>query len=194
VRVELKFGAGDLKVTGGAEKLLEADFNYNVAELKPEVRYTDGTLVLSQPDNEGMPDLGGITGFRNEWGLRLNDGVPMDLRVEMGAGAIELRLGSLSLTRLDITLGAGDSTIDLSGDWAGDLDVTIDAGAADLTVLLPSDVGARVEVDAGVGTVEASGLKQDGNIYTNAAYDESEMTLQVDIDAGVGQINLELEE
>jgi hypothetical protein len=194
VRVEIELGAGNLEVTGGAEKLLEADFTYNVAKLKPEVRYTDGMLVVWQPDGKGLSDLRGITDYRNEWGLRLNDEVPMDLRVDVGGGTSDLQLAGLSLTRLDVTLGAGGSTIDLSGDRARDLYVTINAGAGDITVRLPRDVGARVQVDAGVGTIQAPGLAQDGNIYTNAAYGESEMTIQVDIDAGVGQINLEIAE
>jgi hypothetical protein len=194
VRVEINFGVGDLKVTSGAEKLLEADFTYNVAELKPEVKYADGTLVFWQPENEGLPDLRGITDFRNEWGLRLSDKVPMDLRVEMGAGSSDFRLGGPSLTRLDITLGAGGSTIDLSGDWARGLNVSISAGAGDITVHLPRDVGVRVTVDAGGGAVEAPGLEQEGNIYTNVAYGVSEVTLQINIDAGVGQINLEVED
>jgi hypothetical protein len=46
VRVEVELGAGNLDLTSGAEKLLEADFTYNVAQLKPEVTYTDGTLVV----------------------------------------------------------------------------------------------------------------------------------------------------
>ena len=95
---------------------------YNVARLKPEVEYTDGTLVVRQPDAEGLPALRGITDFRNEWDLRLNDEVPMDLRVEMGAGTSDLQLAGLSLTGLDISLGAGISTVDLSGDWAHDLE------------------------------------------------------------------------
>ena len=195
VRVEINFGAGDLKVTGGAENLLEADFTYNVTELKPEVEYTNGTLVLWQPESKGLQlDLRSIADFRNEWGLQLNNLVPMDLRVEMGAGTSDLQLAGLSLTGLDITLGAGNSTVDLSGDWARDLDVTIHAGAGDITVRLPRDVGVRVQVDAAVGTVESRGLKQDGDNYTNAAYGESDTTLQVDIEAGVGQINLEVEE
>ena len=194
VHVEIDLGAGDLEVTGGAEKLLEADFTYNVAKLKPEVKYTDGALVLWQPENEGLPNLRDITDFRNEWALRLNDQVPMDLKVEIGAGASELRLAGLSLTGLDITLGAGGSIIDLSGDWARDLNVTMNAGAGDITVRLPKGVGTRVKVNAGMGTIEAPGLEQNENIYTNATYGESEITLQVDIDAGLGQINLEVED
>jgi hypothetical protein len=194
VRVEIDMGAGDLEVTGGAEKLLEADFAYNVAILKPVVEFRDGTLVVRQPETRGAPDLRGIAGFRNEWGLRLYDDVPMDLSVKVGAGASDLLLAGLSLTRLDVNLGAGTYTIDLSGDWARDLNITIDAGAAAVNLRLPSDVGARVQVDEGPHTVEAAGLTRDGDAYTNAAYGVSDVTLLVDLNVGVGQINLELDQ
>jgi D-alanyl-D-alanine carboxypeptidase len=118
----------------------------------------------------------------------------MDLSVDMGAGSSDLQLASLPLTRLDVSLGAGESTIDLSGDWVRDLDVTIDAGAADITVRLPSEVGARVVVEAGPHTIEATGLTKDGNVYTNATYGLSEVTLRVNLEAGIGQINLEVDE
>jgi len=194
VRVEINFGAGDLKLTGGAEKLLEAYFTYNVARLKPVVEYTDGTLVVRQPDVKGLPVLRDIEDFRNEWVLSLSDEVPMDLSVDMGAGSSDLQLAGLSLTGLDVKLGAGTYTVDLSGDWAHDLDVAIDTGAANISVRLPKDVGARVKVESGPHTIEATGLTEDGDVYTNAAYGVSEVTLQVDMKAGVGQINLAVEE
>ena len=194
VRVQINMGAGNLKVSGGTEKLLEADFTYNVAKLKPEVEYTDGALVVRQPDVKGLPDLRGITDFRNEWDLRLNDEVPMDLSVDMGAGTSDLQLAGLPLTRLDVTLGAGTYTLDLSGDWARDLDVTIESGAADITVRLPRDVGARVKIEPGPNMIDATGLTKDGDVYTNPAYGASEVTLQIDIQAGIGLIDLEVEE
>jgi hypothetical protein len=194
VHVEINLGAGVLDLTGGAEKLLEADFNYNVASLKPEVEYKDGTLVVRQPDVRGLPVLRDITDFRNEWVLRLNDEVPMDLRVEVGGGTTDLQLAGLSLTRLDINLGAGSSTVDLRGGWARDLDVTIDTGAADITVRLPREVGVRVEVESGPTVIEATDLTKDGNIYTNDAYGVSPVTLQVTMEPGIGRINLEVAE
>jgi hypothetical protein len=194
VRVKMVLGAGDLVVTGGAKKLLEADFTYNVAKLKPEVEFTNGTLVVQHPDVRGYRTLQDIRDFRNEWDLRLNNDVPMNLNLDMGAGTSDLQLAGLSLTGLDIRLGAGKSTVDLSSDWARDLDVAIDAGAAIVTVRLPKDVGVRVEVDAGPIAINASGLTKDGNIYTNAAYGMSDVTLQINIKAGIGQLDLEVEE
>jgi hypothetical protein len=194
VRVEITFGAGNLELTGGAKKLLEADFTYNVAKLKPEVTYTNGTLVVRHPEVRGLPDLRGITDYRNEWGLRLNDEVPMDLVVNMGAGNGDLQLAGLLLTGLEVSLGAGTSTVDLSGDWERDLDVIVDSGAADITVRLPREVGARVTVESGPHTIETTGLTKDGDVYTNAAYGVSEVTLQVNVEAGIGQINLQVEQ
>ena len=194
VNVKIKMGAGDLKVSGGAEKLLGADFTYNVAELKPEVKFTGGTLVIWEPGNHGQIDWRGITDFRNEWSLRFNNELPMDLSVEMGAGSGDLQLAELSLTGLDVSVGAGTSTIDLNNDWTRDLDVSVDMGAANVTVRLPKNVGVRVEVEEGPHTIEAQNLTQDGRVYTNSAYGESQVTLRVRLSAGIGRIRLEVED
>ena len=194
VRVKIVLGAGDLVVTGGAEKLLEADFTYNVAKLKPEVEFTDGTLVVQHPDVRGYRSPQDIKDFRNEWDLRLNNDVPMNLSLEMGAGTSDLKLAGLSLTGLDIKLGAGKCTVDLSGDWTRDLDAAIQAGAANVMVILPKDVGVRVEVDSGLTAINAPDLKQDGNVYTNEAYGTSDVTLHINMQTGIGRINLEVVE
>ena len=193
VDVNITIGAGDLKVTGGAEKLLEADFTYNVAKLKPEVEFTNGTLVVQHPDVRGYRSPQDIKDFRNEWDLRLNNDVPMNLSLDMGAGTSSLQLSGLSLNGLNVTLGVGKSTVDLTGNWARDLDVTFDTGAANITVRLPKDVGVRIEVNSGPSTINISGLTKNGEVYTNAAYGVSDTTLHITIQAGIGQINLEVE-
>jgi len=195
VRVEINMGAGELDVAGGADKLLEADFTYNVAEWEPEVKYSGGTLIVQHPDVETrVTSLWDLDDYRYEWDLSLNDDVPMDLSIALGAGKIDLQLAGLSLTGLDINVGAAEATIDLTGDWARDLDVTVKAGVGRATLRLPRRVGVRVTVETGIGDVDAPGLKRDGDVYTNDAYGESAVTLSIDIKAGVGKINLELGE
>lgn len=193
VSVEIDLGAGNLNLAGGADKLLEANFTYNVDRLKPEVAYSDGRLVVRQPNIEGLPDLRNITDFRNDWDLRLNNEVPMGLTVNIGPGTNDLQLAGLSLTRLNIMLVAGDSTVDLRGDWTRDLDIDIETGMSNVYIRLPRDVGVRVVMDAGASTIETSGLTQDDNIYTNAAYGISAVTLEVNMESVIGRINLEVE-
>lgn len=216
VQVEIMIAAGELEVSGGANELLEAEFTYNVAELEPEVEYSGGTLAVRTPDVDVKVDsFWDLDDYRYEWDLRLNDEVPMEMSVEIGAGRADLELGTLSLARLDVKRGAGEVnvdlsgassltrleigggagqvTVDLTGDWGTDLDANIDGGVGEITVRLPRSVGVRVGVQLGIGQVNASGFTKDGDDYVNDAYGESDVTLRIDIGGGVGEINLELE-
>jgi hypothetical protein len=216
VRVEIVMGAGELDLAGGADHLLDADFTYNVAEYRPEVAYSNDVLTIRQPDVKGRASIWDLDDYRYEWSLRLNDGVPMELSVNLGAGRANLDLGTLSLTGLDIDAGAGEVAVDLSGassltrlnvemgagrlnldltgDWQGDLDTKIEGGIGGATLRLPRGVGVRVEMEGGLGTVNAKGLAKDGSVYVNDAYGRSTVTLHIDVQAGVGAIDLELEE
>jgi hypothetical protein len=193
VRANLKMGAGELNLSGGADRLMEADFSYNVADWEPEVNYDvsgdTGELSVVQGNGGGV-NLGGDA--RNEWDIRFNDVVPTDLVVQMGAGESNLDLDSLSLTGLDLQMGAGKTTVDLTGDYGQDLEASIQGGVGEATVLLPSDLGVRARAEGGLGKINAEGLRREGDSYVNDAYGDSEVTLEVDVQGGVGQINLEV--
>jgi hypothetical protein len=193
VRAELRMGAGELNVTGGADALMEADFAYNVADWEPEVDYQvsgdTGELIVEQGSGEDIP-LGGEA--RNEWDLRFNDDEPIDLNVQMGAGESDLDLDSLTLTGLDLQMGAGETTVDLTGSYDRDIAATIEGGVGEATVQLPSEIGVRVNAEGGLGQINAQGLRREGDAYVNDAYGDSDVTLDVDVRGGVGQINLEV--
>ncbi len=217
VRVDISMGAGELEVAGGATELLDATFTYNVAELKPEVEYSSGTLTVRTPDvRTGIASLWDAGRFRYEWDLRLNDAIPMEMQVSVGAGRTDLKLSSLSLTKLDVAGGAGEVlvdlsgsaslteldigggagavTVDLTGAWQNDLQATIGGGVGKRTLILPRDTGVRVKVEVGVGKVDAVGLAKEGEYYTNDAYGQSAATLYIEVEGGVGETELTLGE
>jgi hypothetical protein len=131
---------------------------------------------------------------RNEWDVRLNDVVPTDLQVQMGAGESDLDLDSLALTGLDLEMGAGKTTVDLTGDYGQDLDASILGGVGEATVLLPSKVGVRVRAEGGLGKINAQGLQRDGNAYVNDAYGDSDVTSRLTFKAGLGRSTWRLSE
>jgi hypothetical protein len=220
VSVEINMDAGQLDVRGGAIDLLTADFVYDVDELKPEVAYDASMLTILTPTIDfgiidvGIDSLWGLDDFRYEWDLRLNDDVPMEMSVYLGAGGAYLELGSLSLTnlivetgvgevavdlsdsasliRLDVELGAGDVSVDLTGNWQNDLIADINAGVGELTLHLPDGVCVRVDVETGAGDVNIHGLSLDSGKYINDACGQPGATLQINLTAGVGSINLEV--
>jgi hypothetical protein len=191
VRANLWIGLGELNLTGGADSLMEVDFAYNVAAWRPGVSYEmvgdTGELSVQQRGlGEGLPG----PDVRNEWDVRLNDAMPLDLSVQMGGGVSDLDLDSLSLTGLDLDVGAGATTVDLTGDWERDLSAVVRGGAGELTMLLPSQIGVRVNAQTGLGRVNADGLRRQGDAYINDAYGDSDVSLEVNVSGGVGQINL----
>ena len=193
VRAQLKMGAGELHITGGADQLMEGDFSYNVSEWKPKVSYDvsgqKGELLVKQ----GGANSGSLGAkARNEWDIGFNEEVPTDLVVKMGAGESELDLDSLALEGVDLKMGAGKSTVDLTGDYARSFDASIEGGVGEVTVMLPSGVGVKAKAEGGLGKINAEGLKKVGDSYVNDAYGESDVTLDVDVRGGVGQINLEV--
>jgi len=189
VHVEIDMGAGELNVAGGADELMDADFTYNVAALKPEVEFRGRNLTIRQPEVD-IASFADLPDYRYEWELRFNDDVPLDMNIKLGTGKMDLEMAGLSLTALEVDMGASRSTLDLTGDWASDFDANITGGVSSLTLRLPSDTGVRVEI-SGISRVNAGGLVKEGNAYVNEAYGKSEVTLDIFIEAGLGEINLE---
>jgi hypothetical protein len=149
-----------------------------------------GRLAIRQPSTNDI--VRGADNARNAWDVHLNDHVPMQVSVDEGAGTNNLTLGSLSLTGLEVNVGAGDNHIDLSGAWTHGFSALIHSGAGNLTVQLPSRVGVRVTVDNGFfGDLVTGDLRRDGNTYVNAAYGTSPVTVNVSISHGLGNVTLQ---
>lgn len=189
VRVQLNMGAGELEVGGGAQKLMDADFTYNVAGWKPDVRYRSsgsfGDLIVEQHGPTGT--RGNAT---NRWNLRLNNGVMLDLRGRLGAGEARMDLGTLNLRSVELELGAGQINLDLRGTPKRDYSVRIRGGVGEATVYLPKDVGISATAKGGIGDISTTGLHRNGDNYTNDAFEKPGVRIRLDIQGGVGSIRL----
>jgi len=188
VRMNIEMPTGHLKISGGAAKLLDADFNFREAEGQPHISYDhsgkEGTLTISQ---SGKPHFGGS---ENRWQLRLNNDQARELHLEMGAGQGDLDLRGVRLTKLSVEMGAGELNADLTGDWNHDVDVRIEGGVGSASIRLPHDVGVRVHAEGGIGSINVRGLQKRGGFYVNDAYGSSPVTMNVSVEGGVGEIRL----
>jgi hypothetical protein len=84
-------------------------------------------------------------------------------------GASEVSLTGLSNANADeirFNGGAGDYTLDFSGELSRDVTVSIDAGVSSVTVIVPNGVPAELSTNSTLITVNTSGgWQQSGNTY-----------------------------
>lgn len=190
-RVQVDLGAGELRILPGSGKLLQGDFRFDDPALKPEVKYNvaagRGYLTLRQPSilNAGLRGVN-----ESVWELRLNDKLPTELRIKVGAGKGTLKLAGLALTRLDVEMGAGEVDLDLDGKWEKDLDAQVNGGVGELVVRLPRDIGVRVKATGGLGEIKAEGLRRSNGHWVNNEYGKSNVDLRLDVRGGIGAIRL----
>jgi predicted membrane protein len=161
-----------------------------IEKWKPKIKYyvagNRGILKVKQGESSAV----GIGKKRNKWDISLSNDVPLDIKVDFGAGEGNLDLRGLILNSLNINMGVGELKIDLSGEQKNSVDVSIDGGVGSATIYLPLDVGSRVRVDGGIGSVNAKGMIKKKDVYVNDAYGKTKVTIDVDVDAGVGSIDL----
>jgi hypothetical protein len=189
VRAELKMGAGELRVRGGAAKLMEARFVYNRLRMRPEVSYRNssfrGHLVVEEPSGIHT------AGSRYRWDLAFNDQKPLDLEVNCGAGESHLDLGELTLRRLSVEMGVGELRLDLRGQPKNDYSVSIHGGIGQATIYLPGNgVGVEAEAEGGIGGIRATGLEKRDGRYVNDAFGHAKTTVRLDVQGGIGEIRL----
>jgi hypothetical protein len=196
VDVELDMGVGSLRLARGGERLLDVTVETTIGNWEPEIVYSvagqHGELTVRQPSNTTRRIRFGKP--RYAWDVRLGEQATLNLDVQLGAGRSELVLAGLDVSGLNVETGAGETTIDLRGDWTRAFDSTIKVGAGRVIVILPAGTGVAVTSETGFGTVETDGLTRRDGALVNAVYGTTAVTLRVAVEAGAGTVELRVRE
>jgi predicted membrane protein len=219
VKANLKVRFGKFFINDGNNNFVDAEFIYDKYDLKPVMKYDSDNkrgdlLIKLTGDEDDNIDID-TDNDKTKCLVELSNDVPMDMHIELGAGMgkfnlnelqledLEIRLGAGKLEinlanslvkNLDIEAGVGSVELDMSGERKSDLYAEILGGIGELDIKLPADVGVRAEVKGLLGDIDAYGFDKRDRVYTNDAYGKSEYTIELDIRAGLGDLNLILEE
>lgn len=84
-----------------------------------------------------------------------------------GASNVKMSgLANANFKLLDLSAGAGDYTLDFSGDLQQDATINIEAGLSNMIIIVPDGVNAFVSVKGGALNITAgSGWGQNGRVY-----------------------------
>lgn len=106
-----------------------------------------------------------------------------------GASDVKMKgLANANFSIFDFSAGAGDYTLDFSGDLQRDASIKIESGLSNIIVVVPEGVNAVVTVESGVSNVSSgSGWSQSGNIYKQKGEGP---TLTFVIEMGAGNLTI----
>lgn len=158
-------------------------------------------LDISAGGYQGEFELGGLALHR----LRFAEGaastkvtfselnpVEMDtLRYDTGASSASLSgLANANFSRMDFRSGAGEYTLDFSGELQRDADVSIKSGLSSVTIIVLEGTPVSVEIDSGLANIDVDGSwRVTGGRYSIPG-EGPELNITVEMGAG----NLELRE
>ena len=113
------------------------------------------------------------------------------LAISMGAAALEVEgLGHANCAAIDVDGGVGDITLDFSGDWLRSMEADITMALGSLTLIVPSDVGVRVERETFLTGFDGSRFgKRDGVLYSEN-WESARHRLSIDMSGAFGSINV----
>ena len=137
-------------------------------------------LTVDSDTGSNMVDLSGTYASLKSVGVRGDTG-----------GCTLLLTGSYPvLTSLNVECDTGGIHADLSGNWEKNATVKLAADTGGISVTLPKNIGVYVTTHKETGDISANGLIVQGNVYTNAAYGKSPVTLRVNVSVDTGGISL----
>ncbi len=110
-------------------------------------------------------------------------------RYETGASNVKMTgLANANFSLMDFSSGAGDYTLDFSGELQRDASIKISSGLSNIIVIVPEGVNAVVTVDSGASNVSAgSNWSMKGNVYMQEGEGP---TLTFVIEIGAGNVTL----
>jgi hypothetical protein len=160
---------------------------------------TPMNLTINSGAYEGTLALGGLPVRR----LAISDGasnarVSFDslnledmelLSYDTGASSVTLTgLANANFAEMRFNGGAGDFTLDFSGDLQRDATVNTRAGVASLRIVVPAATAARVVVTSSLTNINTQGTwNQTGSTYETGG---SGPLLTINVDMGVGSLTL----
>ena len=189
--VEVRVGDGDVNILP------------NLNDLKNEwdLKLGDQPMNLSIDSGayDGTFELGGLSLTR----LDISDGAanvevsfsepnPVEMSTfTYNSGASDVKITGLAnanFSLFDFSAGAGDYTLDFSGELQRDASVKIESGLSNLIIIVPEGVHAVVSVESGLSNVNAgTGWERSGSDYVQ---DGEGPTLTFVIEMGAGNLTL----
>jgi len=192
VSVEIKHGAGKLKIQAGKEPdtLLKGDFHGGVEHTLSQNGTRANLSLRPHVDTVTMiPFTGPTEGY--VWNVDFNPGLQYEFELKTGAGESQINFLDLPVSRIRLETGASSTYMTVPGK-AGFTRVDVHAGAASVEIKIPEGVAARIRIQSGMASnsVDTARFPEADGYYCSPDYESSENKVEIFIDGGVGSFKI----
>jgi hypothetical protein len=193
--LRIRHGAGRLMLQGGAGPNVFASGTFTGGLQHTEYRQGDLLDVEMRVPGDLWMNFGGPWIFGPwtpiVWDVRLNEGIPMTVDLETGAGESRVDLSALKVQDIRLKTGASSTEMTLPAK-AGKTRIKVTSGAASVVLRIPDGVAARIAVESGLAgiQIDQNRFPRSGNIYQSADYGRAENSADIQIETGVGAVEI----
>lgn len=146
------------------------------------------TFTLRSEGTAFGPFIGGW-GDEWAWDLGLNPQVPLELRINLGAGQSDIDLTGLRVRYLKVSMGVGQTTVVLPDE--GRFEARIEGAVGQTVVVIPEGLAARVRVDTGLaGSQLPDGYQRRDGVYTSPGYESAENRVDLEVNQAIGHVKI----
>jgi hypothetical protein len=186
VTLDFSTGTNNLHALSDSPNLVEAELrHYGTLRTQFRESGSQADLEIGVQEHISIPGFGG----EERWDVGLNPRVTYDLNLNLGVGQSTIDLSRLTLSDGQISVGVGSSEVRLPS--SGRFTLSIDGGVGELVIRAPREVALRAEVDTGVGSFSSPGgrLRLVGeDIYETDNFDSAGSAITLIVDVGVGSV------
>ena len=190
VDLKVNHGAGELKLHSGANANEFAHGSFTGGLEHKATRNGDKLEVRMRPAKDFLDFSFFGPHHQLDWDVAINAGVPIALKLNLGANKSDLDLLDMNITNLDLDTGASDTKLTLPS--RGRFHADLDLGAASLEVIVPEGLSARIRASLGAADlkIDQSRFPRNGGYYQSPDFETAANAVDMTIDAGAASIKV----
>jgi len=158
--------------------------------VRRDLEMQGGTAVfyLQSEGSFVAPFIGGLSGEPN-WDLGVSSDVPLELEISLGVGESDVDLTGLTLDDLEVSIGIGQMTVVLPDE--GNFQARIDGAIGNTVIIVPAEMEVRIYVDTGLSARDLpNSYRQRGDAYESPGYGDAENRIELEIDQAIGNVTV----
>jgi hypothetical protein len=172
-------GRLDLGLAAGIPLDLDLDLGTTRAKVDLSALWVDAMRVSS-----GATEAELTFGSANPQPMR-------DLLVDAGVGSITIhQLGNARAQRATIASTVGSVDVDLSGEWTGNMPLTVRVALASATIRVPRDAGIAMHLSRRLASVDFDGFTERDGVMYSAGYEQAKRHVTIDGSATLASVDI----